>query len=179
MSFETNKVLGAILGTITFTLGVSFLSELIFKHEPPEKPGYDVAVAEEAPAGAAPAAAEAVAPIADRLKTADAAKGEASAKACAACHALDSSGANKVGPGLWEVINRTPGTHPGFTYSQAMTDFGKTHTWDYAALDTFLTSPKADVPGTKMGFAGFKKPEDRANVIAYLRTLSANPAPLP
>lgn len=127
----------------------------------------------------APAAASDAAPIADRLKTADVAAGEKTAKVCTACHSLADSGANKVGPGLWEVVNRKPGTHEGFKYSPAMVTFGETHTWDYATLDVYLTNPKAEVPGNKMAFAGVKKPEDRANLIAYLRSLSANPAPLP
>lgn len=135
---------------------------------------------QQAAAPAAPAAAGSdVTPIADRLKTADAAAGEKTARVCTACHSFADSGANKVGPGLWEVVNRKPGGHEGFKYSPAMVTFGETHTWDYATLDAYLTNPKTEVPGNKMAFAGVKKPEDRANLIAYLRTLSANPAPLP
>ncbi len=132
-----------------------------------------------APASAAPATASDVAPIADRLKAADAAAGEKATKVCTACHSFADTGANKVGPGLWDVVNRKPGTHEGFKYSPAMATFGETHTWDYATLDIYLTNPKAEVPGNKMAFAGIKKPEDRANAIAYLRSLSTNPAPLP
>lgn len=132
-----------------------------------------------APASATPAAASDVAPIADRLKAADAAAGEKTTKVCTACHSFADTGANKVGPGLWDVVNRKPGTHEGFKYSPAMATFGETHSWDYATLDIYLTNPKAEVPGNKMAFAGIKKPEDRANAIAYLRSLSANPAPLP
>jgi len=131
---------------------------------------------------AAPAAAPAVADggsIADRLKAADAAAGGKSAKVCTACHSFADSGDNKVGPGLWEVVNRKPGTHPGFKYSPAMVTFGESHVWDYATLDIYLTNPKTEVPGNKMAFAGVKKPEDRASIIAYLRSLSASPAPLP
>jgi len=133
-----------------------------------------------APAAAAPAAAAPdVTPIADRLKTADVTAGEKTSKVCTACHSFADTGANKVGPGLWEVVNRKPGTHEGFKYSPAMVTFGESHTWDYATLDIYLTNPKTEVPGNKMAFAGVKKPEDRANLIAYLRSLSANPAPLP
>jgi cytochrome c len=135
-----------------------------------------------APAAAAPAAAPAAADggsIADRLKAADVAAGGKSAKVCTACHSFADSGANKVGPGLWEVVNRKPGSHEGFKYSPAMVTFGESHVWDYATLDIYLTNPKVEVPGNKMAFAGVKKPEDRANIIAYLRSLSASPAPLP
>ncbi|BBE72696.1 c-type cytochrome [Oharaeibacter diazotrophicus] len=181
MSLELNKIAGALLGTLTFAFGVGFISELIFEQESPEKPGFEVAVAEGGAAEGAGAAApaEAVESIAVRLAKADPAKGETVAKACAGCHSFDNSGANKVGPGLWNVVNRVPGSHEGFQYSPAMVEFGKANVWDYDHLDHFLAQPKALVAGTKMGFAGIKKPDDRAAVIAYLRSLSDSPAALP
>ncbi|MBS1166057.1 MAG: cycM [Proteobacteria bacterium] len=193
MSLQPNKILGAVLAVAVVAFAIDFVSDQIFAKQEPTAPGYVVdmkaaptAVASQAPADAkAPAAATTanasadVAPIADRLKTADAAAGEKTAKVCTACHSFANTGDNKVGPGLWEVVNRKPGSHEGFKYSQGMTTFGETHTWDFATLDVYLTNPKAEVPGNKMAFAGLKKPEDRANVIAYLRSLSANPAPLP
>lgn len=205
MSLQPNKILGAVLAVAVVVFAIEFLSGQIFAKQEPAAPGYVVdmkaapaVAATEAPAPAAaqpdanaPAAAGSqqaataagaasdVAPIADRLKTADAAAGEKTAKVCTACHSFANTGDNKVGPGLWEVVNRKPGTHEGFKYSQGMSTFGGSHTWDYATLDVYLTNPKAEVPGNKMAFAGIKKPEDRANVIAYLRSLSANPAPLP
>lgn len=199
MSLQPNKILGAVLAVAVVAFAIDFVSNQIFAKQEPTAPGYVVdmkaapaVAATEAPAAAqagakAPAAAASqqvatttdVAPIADRLKTADAAAGEKTAKVCTACHSFANTGDNKVGPGLWEVVNRKPGTHEGFKYSQGMSTFGETHTWDFATLDVYLTNPKAEVPGNKMAFAGLKKPEDRANVIAYLRSLSANPAPLP
>jgi cytochrome c len=180
MSLEFNKLAGAVLGTLTFAMGVGFVAELIFTQEPSEKPGFEVAVAEEAPAADAGAAAEVVVePIAVRLASADPAKGESLTKSCAACHVLDSSDVNKVGPGLWNIVNRKPGAHADFKYSAAMVEFGNANVWDYNHLDNFLANPKASVPGTKMAYAGMKKPEDRANLIAYLRTLADTPAPLP
>jgi len=190
MSLQPNKILGAILAVAVVVFAIDFISGQIFSKEPPAAPGYAVDMsaapavvaaatpAAGAPAAAAPAAAT-VAPIGDRLKTADAAAGEKTAKVCAACHSFATDGANKVGPGLYELIGRKPGTHAGFKYSDGMTTFGGSHTWDYETLDVYLTNPKAEVPGNKMAFAGLKKPEDRANVIAYLRSLSATPAPLP
>lgn len=199
MSLQPNKILGAVLAVAVVAFAIDFVSDQIFAKQEPAAPGYVVdmkaapaVAAAEPPAAAAadakaPAAAATqqvataadVAPIADRLKTADAAAGEKSAKVCTACHSFANTGDNKVGPGLWEVVNRKPGSHEGFKYSQGMATFGETHTWDYATLDVYLTNPKVEVPGNKMAFAGIKKPEDRANVIAYLRSLSANPAPLP
>ena len=204
MSLQPNKILGAVLAVAVVVFAVDFVSDQIFAKQDLKTPGYVVdmnaapaVVATEAPAPAAvepdpnaPAAdatqqaavapaASGVPPIEERLKTADVAAGEKTSKVCAACHSFADSGANKVGPGLWDVVNRKPGAHEGFKYSPAMVTFGETHTWDYATLDTYLTNPKTEVPGNKMAFAGVKKPEDRANLIAYLRSLSANPAPLP
>ena len=102
-------------------------------------------------------------------------------KKCAACHTNDASNANKVGPGLWNIVNRPVAAHEGFKYSGAMTEFsqGGTVVWDYQHLSEFLAAPKKHIPGTAMGFAGLKKIDDRANLIAYLRTVGDTPAPLP
>lgn len=96
------------------------------------------------------------------------AKGATVFKQCAVCHNFKAGGAAKIGPNLWGVVGRKAGTAPGFTYSAAMKGFGKV--WTPAVLDTYLTAPAKTVPGTKMAFAGLKKPEDRAAVIAYLQT---------
>jgi cytochrome c len=181
MSLEFNKIAGAGLGALVFAMGIGFVSSLIFEAHEPEKPGFEVAVTEEAaPAeGGAPAAAE-VEPIAVRLASADAAAGQAVSKQCGTCHDLTSANANKVGPGLWNIVDREPGHHEGFSYSPAMVEFGKANpNWNYDHLDDFLANPKGSVPGTKMAFAGVKKPVDRANLIAFLRTLSDNPVALP
>ena len=116
-----------------------------------------------------------------RLASADAGAGESVYKICAACHTADNGGANKVGPNLWDIVNRPIASHEGFSYSGAMQEFAQDGTvvWDYQHLDDFLASPKGLVKGTAMGFAGIKKPDERADLIAYLHTLSDNPAPLP
>ena len=87
---------------------------------------------------------------------------------CSICHTVK-PGQNAIGPSLFGVVGRKSATEPGFSYSDAMKKADKT--WDEATLDTYLTSPKAMVPGTKMVFPGLSKPEDRANLIAYLATL--------
>lgn len=106
-----------------------------------------------------------------------AAKGEKDAKVCAACHDLTDADTNKTGPGLHNVVGRTAGTHASFAYSDAMKSFGKE--WSYDELDTYLTSPKTLVPGTKMSFAGFPKQEKRIEVIAYLHSISPSAPPIP
>ena len=99
------------------------------------------------------------------------------AKKCTSCHGLDKGGANKVGPNLWGVVNRDIGAHEGFAFSEALT--GKEGVWDYEQLNAFLANPKTYAPGTKMAFAGVGKDAERADLIAYLRSLADQPAPLP
>jgi len=99
----------------------------------------------------------------------DPAKGKATFAQCAACHKADATGKSGIGPNLWKVIGRKAGTLPGYAYSPAMKAAGKV--WDDKTLDPYLTAPAAAVPGNKMPYAGLKNPADRANVIAYLRTL--------
>lgn len=102
----------------------------------------------------------------------DVSAGETVFKKCAACHATD-DGTNKVGPHLGHAVGRTAGTVEGFKYSKAMIDAGAFGlVWNEAALSEFLVAPKVKVPGTKMTFAGLKKPEEVQNVIAYLKSIS-------
>lgn len=95
----------------------------------------------------------------------DPAAGEKVFNQCKACHTVE-AGKNRVGPSLHGVVGRKAGSVEGFKYSDAMKNSGLT--WTPENLDKYLASPKGDVPGNKMAFAGLKKPEDRANVIAYL-----------
>jgi cytochrome c len=114
------------------------------------------------------------------LAAADAAKGQVSLKKCQACHDLTKGGPNKIGPNLWGVVGRPVASVANFQYSDGMKTFadgGKT--WTFDELNAYLTNPKAHVPGNKMAFAGLKKDDERANVIAYLNTLSDSPQPLP
>jgi cytochrome c len=100
----------------------------------------------------------------------DPAKGANVFKRCQACHNVDKP-QHRVGPSLQGVIGRKAGTAEGFKYSDAMLSSGIT--WDDASLDKYLENPKGVVAGTKMIFAGLKKPEERADVIAYLKQATA------
>ena len=177
-SFEFNKIAGAILGTLLLVMGLGIVADSIFSHHELETPGYSVEVPDEGGTTQVAAAPEEE-PISILLASASADDGKSVAKKCASCHNFEEGGANKVGPNLWNVVNATPGMHDGFKYSSALKEFGGSNVWAYENLNSFLKAPKKYVSGTTMGFAGLKKPADRANLIAYLRTLSNDPAPLP
>lgn len=180
MNAYSNMAMGALLSTVFVLMSVSIASEGLFHSKAPEKPGFAI-VAEEAPAAGGEAAAPAAVPIAQLLAKADATAGAAVFKKCQACHSGEKGGPNKVGPDLWAIVNRPIAAHEGFSYSAALKDFSKggSVVWDFEHLNHFLAGPKAYVAGTAMGFAGVKKDDERANLIAYLRSLADTPVPLP
>jgi cytochrome c len=176
-SFELNKILGAILGTCLVLLVTSFTASAIFAPNKPAKPGFEIAV-KEVPAGGEKAAAAAPSePIEKLLQTASVQKGEQAAKKCGACHDFTKGGPNKVGPNLYGIVGDKKGEGRGFNFSAAMK--AKGGTWTIDDLNQFIDNPKGFVPGTAMGFAGIQKDSERADVIAYLNSLSDHPAPLP
>jgi cytochrome c len=177
MDIETNKIAGAVLSTLLVVMGLSMISGIVFTPHKPAVPGFDLPSEEPAAAGgaAAPAADE---PITVRLAKADPAKGEKAVGACKACHNFEKGGANKVGPHLYDVYARPKGSVEGFGYSAAMKGRAG-EKWEAEQLDGFLKNPKAYMPGTIMAFAGLGKPDTRADVIAYLDTLSDSPKALP
>ena len=98
-------------------------------------------------------------------------------KQCATCHTIDKGGPNKVGPNQWNIVGRKKASHEGFSYSSALQ--AKGGDWTYEDINHMIFKPQAFVHGTKMAFAGLPKEQDRADVIAYLRTMNDNPPPLP
>lgn len=176
-SFELNKVIGAVLASCLVLLSVSLISDSIFAPVRPAKPGFRIEAKQETASTAPAAKTETAAPIETRLASADASKGKPETRVCMTCHTLDKNGPNKVGPNLYGVVDRPRASHPGFDYSSAMK--AKGGKWTFDELDKFLTHPQGYIPGTKMTFGGIQNPDQRANLIAYLRTLSDNPVPLP
>jgi len=178
-SFEFNKIAAGILVALIAWMATGIIAEELVPSEKLVKDAYPIAGA--APAAASPEAAapaaEKPAPIpADLFAKADATAGEAVAKKCGACHTFDKGGPNRVGPNLYGVIGRPRASIDGFTYSDAMKKLGGN--WEPQEIAAFIFNPKAYLPGTKMGFAGLPKPEDRANVLAFLNKQTDKPVDL-
>lgn len=173
MDDRFNTIAGWVLFAGIVGLGTSIVAGEAFHSEAPEKEGYAIEGAQAAGEGAA----EAEKPIEFYLASADPTKGEEVFKKCMACHNDVKGGPNQLGPNLWGVVGAPIGEGRGFAFSDVLAKHGGT--WDWDSLSKWLTSPKAFAPGTKMTFAGLSKPEDRANVIAFLNQHSDSPKPLP
>ncbi len=175
-SYEWNKIAGWVLAAMISVLGLSVLTGYMFPVHLPEKPAFIVEGVEET--AAAGGGAEAEQPIEAYLAKADISKGEAQFKKCAACHTIDKGGAAGIGPNLYGILGGPHAHMQGFGYSDAMqATHGKI--WDWDSLSHWIQNPKKYIPGNKMAFAGIGKPEDRANLIAYLNSKSDSPKPMP
>ena len=103
--------------------------------------------------------------------------GEKIFKKCAACHSIVKGGKNKIGPALYNVVERKVGGVEDYKYSKALAAYDKN--WTFEELNGFLKKPAKYIKGTKMAYAGLRKETDRASIIKYLNQNSDNPVPLP
>jgi cytochrome c len=178
-SMEVNKGIAAVLvaGIAFFLTGL--IGDNLVRQTVPEKPVLNIATAPTAPTGGGEAKPAGPAPIAPLLASADAKSGDQFAhKICVACHTFDKGGKPGVGPNLYGIVGAPHDHEDGFNYSPAMQKF-KGQPWTYDALNDWLFKPSAYAPGTRMTFAGITSDKQRADVIAYLRSLSDSPEPLP
>lgn len=172
MDDRNNTIAGWVLAGAGAALGLSIVGGMLFHGGHPEKEGYAIEGAAE---GGGAAAAEV--PIASLLPTADPAKGADVFKKCAACHTINQSGANGIGPNLYGTLGEPIGQGKGgFAFSDALKGVGGN--WDFDKMNAWLTSPRKFANGTKMTFAGLSNPQDRANIIAYINQQGSN-LPLP
>jgi cytochrome c len=186
-----NKIMGALLATALFMMGLATLPSLVFAsggghHGDEAEPvslseqmcsqfHYCVEIAEAASAGGA---VEAVFDLGAALLTADVSRGERTfAGQCSTCHTITPGGANGTGPNLHNIIGAEKAHLAGFNYSGALS--AAEGNWSYENLDAWLKSPAGYVKGTSMSFAGIKKDADRANVIAYLAANTEGAVPFP
>lgn len=174
-SFEWNKIFAALLIAGIVASGSGFIAERLVHAKSVAAHGGVSSGEGTATAAAAPQAPE---PILALIAGADIEKGKTLSKACAACHSFDKGGANGVGPNLWNVMSTHKAHADGYAYSAGLAARAG-EKWSYDDINHFLWKPKKFISDTKMSFVGLKKPEDRAAIIAWLRTLSDSPPALP
>ena len=174
-----NKIIVSIVFAIILVLGINKVTDVIFYVEKPEQSAYQVAsvttVANTTSAETDSTNSEAKNIMALFAST-SAAEGAKVFKKCAACHSIKKGGANKIGPALWGVLGRSAGSIPDYKYSKAMAAHGKN--WSFEEMNGFLIKPKDWIKGTKMSFAGLKKPKERAAVILWMNENTNSPLPL-
>ena len=176
---ETNRMSLAVLGSILFAMLLVAFSSLVISPRIPAVPGYALPSGEtaktSAPEGAPKATEEP--PLPALLAKADAKKGEQDAKVCQTCHNFEKGSGPKIGPPLFGVVGRPIASIPGFAYSNSLKAVGGD--WTYEALNHMISNPKSEASGTKMAFPGEKDAQKRADILAYLQTLSDAPVPFP
>ena len=180
-SFEFNKILAAIILALIVVVIISKVGDIIVDTDKTnlKETAYiiDIPKSDSKISATSVAALEDIQPILDLLATASLENGEKIYKKCGACHNYEKGGKSKIGPNLWNILNRPKGSVDGFAYSNALVEFGGN--WTDEDLNNFLYKPKAYIDGTKMNFAGLKNAQDRADLILFLHQQSDNPVPLP
>lgn len=182
-SYEVNKIASAVIGAGLVTMVISIAGGALVSPHRLAEPTYPIAATAPAQPQQQQQEAPQLEPVGPMLASADVAAGERVSRQCATCHTFTQGGRVLQGPNLYAVVDGPKAHAEGFNYSPAMRtaaqqpgDAGK---WTYEELNKFLANPQADIRGTRMAFAGLRRAQDRANLIAWLRTQHPNPPPLP
>ncbi len=179
-SFEINKIIASILLVALLIIGISKISNIIFKVNKLDSSAYKVEVPDD---GAKQISKEKIMKAEDEVDISalmalgDIGHGEKVFKKCSACHSIEAGGGNKIGPALYNVVGRKIAALEDYKYSKALVEYKKN--WSFEELNGFLLKPQKWIKGTKMAYAGLRKEKDRASVILYLNKYSDNPLPLP
>ena len=175
-SLKFNKIAAALLSSILLIMMFGKISNFLVNPNTDVSNAYPIEVPETNTAVAKEEKEVVIEPITALLATANLESGLKIAKKCVACHGFDAGGPNKVGPNLYDIVNKDQGK-ADYAYSKVLAALnGK---WTYEELNKFLYKPKLYSKGTKMNYAGLSKTKDRADLIAWLRTKSDSPVALP
>lgn len=158
---ELAPAAGIALGIAIF---VTIFTHVIYQPKEVVKRGFEIELASDGKPVVKKV--EKLVPLSELMKLADVNRGAKIFKKCASCHNAERGAGAKVGPNLFGIVGKKRATFSGFAYSDAMK--AKGGAWDRSSIDEFITKPKNYIPGTKMAFAGLKKPQDRADVILFL-----------
>jgi len=179
--FEINKILASIIVAIIIFVIIGFVGNFVvkIKYDEPQITAYKIDIPETSADSSTQTSAndQMIESISLLLAGASLEQGEKTFKKCGACHNYKKDSKSKIGPNLWNLINREKASVSGFAYSKALSDYGGK--WTFEELNGFLYKPKEYIQGTKMNFAGLNNVEDRADLLLWLRQYSDNPVPLP
>lgn len=179
-ALEFNKIIASIIVALIIFFIIGFIGNFIAKKDQftEQETAYLIEVPDEALVSQQQTNSDLkIESISTLIINASLENGEKISKKCSSCHNYEKDSKSKVGPNLWNLINKPKASVSGFAYSNALVDFGGS--WGYEELNKFLYKPKDYIQGTKMNFAGLKKAQDRADLILWLREKSDNPVPLP
>ena len=171
-----NKIAAALLSGVLLIMVFGKIGNILVDPKTEISNAYPIEVPEKNQIKSKVVEEVVIEPILALLATADLESGQKISKKCVACHGFDAGGPNKVGPNLYNIVNKDQGK-ADYAYSKVLASLsGK---WSYEELNKFLYKPKLYSKGTKMNYAGLSKTKDRANLIAWLRTKSDSPVSLP
>lgn len=177
-SFELNKILGALAGMFGIYLAISIVTDAMYHpghHGEEHHLAYALEIEGDDHGGGGEPVEEVS--LAALMAEADPGAGERVFKKCQSCHNIEPGGAAKTGPNLWGIVGRAVASEGGFGYSDSLKEVGGE--WDWETLSAFIHNPKDVASGTIMSFAGIKKDDQRADLLAYLNQQSDGPLPLP